>query len=164
MVSSFLLRGLYRNGGSKFISMALVKTTGWVGRYHFRTLCKIQPFPSNNSNSFFIYIFCSTGFCRNSTSKFISMAPVKINPQNDLGDITSELCVKFNPFPSNNSNLLLHSCWEGCTGMAGLSSYLWSLWRPQDELGDITSEPCVEFNRCRVINQIVFFIFAQRVV
>jgi hypothetical protein len=48
--------------------------------------------------------------------------------------------------------------------MAGLSSYLWSLWRPQDELGDIISEPCVEPNRFRVINQIVFFIFAQRVV
>ena len=26
MVSLFLFRGLYRNGGSKFISMALVKT------------------------------------------------------------------------------------------------------------------------------------------
>ena len=31
-------------------------------------------------------------------SKFISMALVKTNPQNEFGDIISEPCVKFNPF------------------------------------------------------------------
>jgi hypothetical protein len=38
------------------------------------------------------------GFCRIGGSKSISMALVKIKPQNELGDIISEFSVKFNRF------------------------------------------------------------------
>jgi hypothetical protein len=55
------------------------------------------------------------------------MALVKINPQNDLGDITSELCVKFNPF-----RVIIPICFfiyifypNDFAGKAHLSSYLW---------------------------------------
>ena len=38
------------------------------------------------------------GFCRIGGSKSISMALVKIKPQNELGDIIPDICVKFNRF------------------------------------------------------------------
>ena len=50
--------------------------------------------------------------------------------------------------------------------MAGLKSYLWAFVKtnPQNELEDMISEPYAKFNRFGVINQIVFFIFVQKVV
>ena len=58
IVFSFLLRGLYRNGGSRFISMALVKTNpqNEFGDIMSEPCAKPNPFRVIIPNSFFIYI------------------------------------------------------------------------------------------------------------
>jgi hypothetical protein len=64
-------------------------------------------------------------------SKFISMALVKANAQNELGDLISDPYVECNRFRViNKSNwflMFLYFCSEDFAGMAGLCSYLWPL-------------------------------------
>ena len=73
------------------------------------------------------------------------MGILKTNPQNELGDIISEPCVKLNRFQVINQIVFFHFCSEGCKGMVGLTMALGKI-NPQNELGDIISEPCVSVN------------------
>ena len=56
---------------------------------------KFNRFGVINQIGFFIFV---PMLYRNGESKFISKALVKINPQNELGDIISDPCVKLNRF------------------------------------------------------------------
>ena len=87
---------------------------------------------------------------------------MKINPQNELGDIISEPCVNLNRFQVVICFLILIDF----AGLGGLKTYLWAFVKtnPRNELGDMISEPYAKFNRFGVINQIGFFIFVQKVV
>ena len=72
--------------------------------------------------------FLLKGLQRNGGSKFISMALANVNPQNELANIISEPSAKLHSF-----KVIIcffgHFCSNGCKKTAGLSSYLWPLWR-----------------------------------
>ena len=75
-------------GGSKFISMGLVKTKpqNELGDIISEPCVKFNRFRAINH---IVFSFWFRGLYRNGGSKFISMGLVKINPQNELGDIIS---------------------------------------------------------------------------
>ena len=88
------------------------------------------------------------------------MGLLKTNPQNELGDIISEPCIKFNRFRVINH--IVFTFWLRGLYRNGGSKFIsmaLAKTNPQNELGDIISEPCINFNRFRVVNQIGFFIF-----
>ena len=99
---------------------------------------------------------------------------MKINPQNELGDIMSEPCVNLNRFQvviyfylnQIGFFILVQRILMDFAGFGGLKPYLWAFVKtnPRNELGDMISEPYAKFNRFGVINQIGFFIVVQKVV
>ena len=126
--SSVLFRDFAELGGSKSISMALVKTNpkNELGDIISDPCVELNRFWLINRIGFFILF---RGLYRNGGSKFISMALVKTKPEKWVGRYHFKTLCRTQPFPSNKSNLFLHFCSEDFAGMAGLSSYLWALWR-----------------------------------
>ena len=81
----------------KSISMALakIKPQNELGDIISKPCVELNSFRVINHIDFFIFVQRAVQEWR---SKFISMALVKTNPQNELGDIISEPCVELNRF------------------------------------------------------------------
>ena len=131
------------------------KSTEWVGRYHCRTLCRTQPFLSNNSN-WFLH-FCSEDFAGMAGLKSY-LWPLWRQIHRMSWEISFHNLVELNHFRvilQIGFFILVQRILHESMGLAKTN--------PQNELGDIISEPCVELNRFRVIIQIGFFILVQRI-